>query len=264
MREHGVITLGPRRTLVGSVPPSRFLGWCERLTTLMVTGRADRADALLALLARSWGLAYATEAVDRRAWDAALAEADAFAVAHLLDRSALPARPLADLVDRVLVAWCFGEAPCTIERHAPAGQRTPEVLLGALARDPDAARRLLAEWEDDALDLLIGWEPDAVGPLLVAASTGDPDADTAETGRLVGKVLEYLWANQEVAGRAGPSGSRLIDWLGALVGPWQLHLLARSPGWAWPALDTAAVVRWIASSRPSADALAVTWAERLG
>ena len=240
----------PCSAVVAAVSPARFLRWCETFSP---------TDAAFGLLADAWGRAYGAGHLDEPAWDRALAEADSWAVAHLLVRSGLAADPLCRLVDAVLAAWCFGEATSALERRQPPGRRTPEVLLDAVTQQPAAARRLLAEWDDDALDLLLGWDADAVGPMLVMAVSGVA-ADDAETGRLLAKVLRYVWCHRDEAQRAGAQGTRLADWLGAVVGPWQLHLLARSPGWEWPALDPRAVLGWIAERPRSADALAVGWA----
>jgi hypothetical protein len=267
-----MVVADPCSSVVAELAPARFLRWCEQLADIVAGGGGplvalggddviERADDLLSTLAHTWGLAYAVGSLECAAWDVAIGKADTYAAAQLLARSGLPARSLGRLVDRVLMSWCFGESPCTLERHAPVGERTPEVLLAALTGEPAAARRLLGEWEDEALDLLIGWDPDAVGPMLLAACSGvaDVDADDAETGRLLAKVMSYLWSTDPDELRASADGSRLTDWLGALVGPWQLHLLAQSPGWEWPGLDATAVLAWVASNPQSADALSIWW-----
>lgn len=263
----------PCSSVVAAISPARFLRWCAQLAdivagggdALVAVGGADvveRADDLLSTLAHAWALAYAAGALDCAAWDVAIADTDTYAAAQLLARSSLPASALGRLVDSVLMAWCFGESPCTLERRAPAGERTPEVLLAALAGEPPAARRLLAEWEDEALDLLIGWDPDAVGPMLLAAGSAVAGADDAETGRLLAKVMRHVWASDpDSPPPSSADGNRLTDWLGALLGPWQLHLLARSPGWEWPGLDPPVVLAWVASNPQSAAALSVWWGQ---
>ncbi len=267
-----MLVADPCSSVVAELPPDRFLRWCGQLADIVAGGGGalvalggndviERADELLSMLAHAWGLAYAVGSLECAAWDAAIGEADTYAAAQLLARSGLPAGSLGRLVDGVLMSWCFGESPCTLERHAPAGERTPELLLAALAGEPTAARHLLAEWEDEGLDLLIGWDPDAVGPMLLAACSEVADADDAETGRLLAKVLRYVWANDPDSSPLSADGSRLTDWLGALLGPWQLHLLAQSPGWEWPGLDASAVLAWVASNPQSAAALLVGWGQ---
>lgn len=259
----------PCSSVVAGLSPARFLRWCEQLADIVAGGGGalvafggddiiERADDLFSTLAHAWGLAYAVGRLERATWDAAIGEADTYAAAQLLARSGLPAGSLGRLVDGVLMSWCFGESPCTLERHAPAGERTPEVLLAALAGEPTAARHLLAEWEDEALDLLIGWDPVAVGPMLLTACS-EGAGDDAESGRLIAKVMRHVWADDPDELRASADGSRLTDWLGALLGPWQLHLLAQSPGWEWPGLDPAAVLAWVASNPQSAAALWICW-----
>lgn len=229
-------------------PPDRFLDRCQALTVAALGPRpAARTIARRRRdrLAAAWGRSFAREASDRDRWRRALGQADAYVVAHLLAAAALPAPLLAPMVDEALVAWCFGTSRSQLDHRAPDGHRTPEVLLGALAAQPGAARRLLDQWEPEALDLLVGWHPAAVGPFLLAAATGE---DEVETGVLLGRVVSHVRgsASGRGGGRIDDGEGDLRGWLALALAPFELHLLAGSPGWRWPGLEPLTVLRWLA------------------
>ncbi len=208
--------------------------------------RARVATARLARLGRRWGAQYRAAGAQRGHWRRTLARTDALAVAHVLATAQLPAAELAPLVDRALTAWCFGTATSRLDARAPASRRTPEVLLGALTACPPAARRVLAGWEPEALDLLLGWDASAVGPFLLAA-TPDGDGDGRVTGTLLEAVVATVWRSRWDAARPAASGQRLVMWVARLVAPWQLHLMAASPGWDWCDPDPLTLLRWLAA-----------------
>ncbi len=218
---------------------------------------ADRAAGLLRTLARGFGAAFSSGAVDGQAWETTLAEhTEPYATALVLRDAGLGADALARLAVATWQRWA-GAANDDIDELAATPEQVPAILIETLTAQPQAARDALASFTAEDLALLFGPDIDQRGVLGLLLASADPrlgPADDAE--RSVVNVVRFLAGHQALATAA------VRDGLGAYVGPYLENLLGASDLAGYPARrwdlgggDPIAVLGWIPRSPVAAASL---------
>ena len=253
-----------RRLLLDQLGPEGFAAVIDRLARIVVGHLEDDhvvAAAVGVLAQLSGGLAAGVrhgEAGEADYRSALLdgSDGDPHLLAMVLRHGGFPTP--------VVVAWAFailGRAgsvgPGGLGSFVGApGERTGDLLLQALTDNPFAGREVLLGL--DQLDLLLGSHLDGDRRGLFLATVTDPSRFLrSDTLPILTKVLGYLGDHRDVT-VSTVSSRDLHDWLGAVVGPWLLHLDLTSAAPLWAAQAPADVVAWIAE-RPAAALDLVQW-----